>query len=92
MAKTAAFCAARKTVIQWILPWITCTVSGISEREQAEILMSSRVASELRILKVVKHNIGCRCAGAKLLKAQAELEACLASNPAGAELQFHQVC
>ena len=63
VAKTAAFCAAGKTVIKWILPWITYTVSGISEREQAEILMLSRVALELRILKVVKHNIGCRGAG-----------------------------
>ena len=92
VAKTAAFYSAGKTVIQWILPWIIYTVSGISEREQAEVLMPSRVASELRFIWVVKPDIGCRGAGVKLLKAQAELEASLASTPARAELQFQQVC
>ena len=38
VAKTAAFDAAGETARQWILPWITYTVSEISEREQAEIL------------------------------------------------------
>ena len=55
MAKTDAFDAAGETDKQWILPWITYTVSAISEREQAE------------------------------------MEACLASYPAGAELQFQQL-
>ena len=74
------------------LPWITYTVSGISEREQAEILMPRLVALDPRFLSVVISNIGCRIAEVKLLKAQVELEACLASNPDRAEQQFPQVC
>ena len=88
VVKTAAFHAAGTTVTQWILPWITNTVLGTSEREQTEIIMPGLVTSDLRFLKVVKPNFGCRGACVKLLKSQAELEACLASNPARAELQF----
>ena len=88
VVKTGAFHAAGKTVTQWILPWITNTVSGTPEREPAEILMPSLVTSDLRFLKVVKPNFFCRGACVQLLKSQAELEACLASNPARAELLF----
>ena len=35
VAKTATFDAAGETARQWNLPWITFTVSEISEREQA---------------------------------------------------------
>ena len=35
VAKTEVFDAAGETARQWILPWITYTVSEISEREQA---------------------------------------------------------
>ena len=73
------------------MPWITYTVSEISEREQAEVLAPRLADSDPRFPLVVKPNIGCRDAGVKLLKAQAELEACLASYPAGAELQFQQL-
>lgn len=84
VAKTDAFDAADETDRQWILPWITYTVSVISEREQAEILAPRLADSDLRFPLVVEPNIGCRGAGVKLLEAQAELEACLASYPAGA--------
>ncbi len=76
-----------KTARQWII----CTVSEISEREQAEILALLLADSDLRFPLVVKPTIGCRGAGVKLLKAQAELEACLASYSAGVELQFQQL-
>ena len=91
VAKTEVFDAAGETARQWILPWITYTVSEISEREQAEIIAPRLADSDLRFPLVVKPNIGCRGAGVKLLKAQAELEACLASYPAAAELQFQQL-
>ena len=69
-------------------PWTTNAVSGTSERVQVETFMPSLVTSDLRFLKVVKPNFGCRGACVKLFKSQAELEACLASNPVRAELQF----
>ena len=50
VAKTAVFHAAGKIVIQWSLPWIACTVSGISEREQAEIFVLNLIASDHRFL------------------------------------------
>ena len=64
-AKAAAYHAAGRTVIQWILPWSTYTVSGISEREQAEI--SCRMWSLQTRFLCRETNIGCRGAGVKLL-------------------------
>ena len=69
-------------------PWTTNAVSGTSEREQVETFMPSLVTSDLRFLKVVIPTSAVVAPVSSYYKSQAELEACLASNPVRAELQF----
>ena len=83
IATVSSLDAAGETDRQWILPWVTCIVSEVSEREQAEILTPRLVASDLRCPLGENANIGWCGAGVKLLKVQAEL---VAADPRAGQL------
>ncbi|MDD9894966.1 MAG: D-alanine--D-alanine ligase [Gammaproteobacteria bacterium] len=91
VAKTAVFDAAGSDARKWILPWCVYRVTDIPLQRQSQSVLELLKRNNLVLPIVGKPNIGCRGAGVKLLKNEAELESYLSNFPAAGSIQFQQL-
>jgi hypothetical protein len=91
-AKSAVFDAAGQQARQWILPWIVYQVTTQDPATQTRAVQSLLKTADLALPIVAKPNVGCRGAGVKLLRSEADLQTYIASFPIAGAIQFQQLC
>ncbi|NKB32298.1 MAG: D-alanine--D-alanine ligase [Pseudomonadales bacterium] len=91
VAKSAVFDAAGSEARQWILPWCVYEVSAENNAQQTQAVLNLLKKHNLNLPIVGKPNIGCRGAGVKLLKDEAELSSYLTEFPVSGSIQFQQL-
>jgi len=91
VSKSAVFDLAGDTARQWILPWILFEVDGQALEHQCEKAKQALSVAGLEFPVVGKPDIGCRGAGVRLLKDEAELLDYLQGFPVGGCIQFQKL-